>query len=96
MAIFELAERKGYDLRRCHVYAHDVEDKDLLTSVGFPHAVNPDPGLLRTAVRHGWAVHEMRPLRRKILVGTPRAVPVGAVVGAGYLLGRLGVRARRS
>lgn len=95
-AILELAERKGYDLRRCHVYANGAQDKELLKSVGFPHAVNPDSGLLRTAVRHGWAVHEMRPLRRKILVGTPPAVPIGAVVGAGYLLGRLGVRARRS
>ena len=95
-AITELAERKGFDLRRCHVYANSVDDKDLLKSVGFPHAVNPDSGLLRTAVRRGWAVHEMRPVRRKILVGGPPAVPVGAVVAVGYLLGRRGVRTRRS
>lgn len=94
-AIAELADREGHDLRRCHVYANAVEDKDLLKSVGFAHAVNPDPGLLRTAVRRGWAVHEMRPVRRKLLVGTPPAVPVGAVVGVGFLLGRLGRNAWR-
>lgn len=94
-AITELADRESHDLRRCHVYASSVDDKDLLKSVGFPHAVNPDPGLLRTAVRRGWAVHEMRPVRRKLLVGTPPAVPVGAVVGVGFLLGRLGRRAWR-
>jgi HAD superfamily hydrolase (TIGR01490 family) len=94
-AIIELADREGFDLRRCHVYANGVDDKDLLKSVGFPHAVNPDSGLLRTAVRRGWAVHEMRPLRRKILVGAPPAVPIGAVIASGYLLGRQGMRARR-
>lgn len=95
-AITELADREGFDLRRCHVYANSVDDKDLLKSVGFPHAVNPDPGLLRTAVRRGWAVHEMRPVRRKLLVGAPPAVPVGAVITVGYLLGRLRTRIRRS
>jgi phosphoserine phosphatase len=95
LAITELADRRGHDLRRCHVYANSVDDKELLKSVGFPHAVNPDPGLLRTAVRRGWAVHEMRPVRRKLLVGTPPAVPVGVVVGVGYLLGRIGRNAWR-
>ena len=94
-AILELAAREGYDLRRCHVYANGVADKELLKSVGFPHAVNPDPGLLRTAVRRGWAVHEMRPLRRKLLVGAPPAVPVGIVIALGYLSGRLGRSKRR-
>lgn len=88
--IDELVRRERFDLRRCHVYANSVADKALLKSVGFAHAVNPDLGLLRTAVRRGWAVHEMRPVRRKILVGGPPAVPIGAVIGVGYLLGRMG------
>ncbi len=75
---------------------HRLPEAKLLKSVGFPHAVNPDFGLLRTAVRRGCAVHEMRPVRRKIAVGAPPAVPVGGVIAIGYLLGRLGIRSRRS
>lgn len=92
--ILEWAEREGTELSRCHVYANSVRDKELLKSVGFPHAVNADAALLRTAVRRGWAVHELRPLRRKLLVGRPPLIRLSTVAGLGYAVGRLRSRRR--
>ena len=92
--IRELAERENIDLHRCHVYSNSIDDKQLLTGVGHPHAVNPDLKLWKVAVRRGWAVHELRPIRRQILVGAPPAVPIGALVGLGYAAGVLRSRRR--
>lgn len=88
-AVLELARQEDLDLTQSHVYAGSADDKQLLKSVGFPHAVNPEWPLLRTAVRRGWAVHEMRPVRRKLTVGGPPAVPIGALIGTGFLAGYL-------
>lgn len=92
--ITELAERENIDLRRCHVYSNSIDDRQLLTRVGHPHAVNPDAKLWKVAVRHGWAVHELRPIRRQLLVGAPPIVPLGALIGLGYAAGLLRSRRR--
>ena len=85
--ISDLAQRENINLKRSHAYADTIHDRALLEAVGYPHAVNPDRHLLEVALRHGWAVHELRPVRRQLLVGVPTIVPVGALLGAGYLAG---------
>ncbi len=92
--IADLADQENINLKRSHAYADTIHDRELLELVGYPHAVNPDRHLLEVAVRHGWAVHELRPVRRQLLVGMPTAVSVGTLLGAGYLAG-YAVRGRR-
>ena len=91
-AVRELAARTGIDLGGSHAYSDSMNDQSLLEAVGHPHAVNPDDDLFGHAMRHGWAVHELRPARRRALVrigpvgGTLVALAVGGTVG--YLVGR--------
>lgn len=94
-AVVERAVQDGIDLARSHAYSDSINDRKLLEAVGQPHAVNPDKALLRLAVRHGWAVHELRPVRRQALVGVPPLLPVGALIGAGFAAGWV-TRGRRA
>lgn len=93
-AVVALADVEGLDLRGSHAYTDTADDRPLLAAVGHPHAVNPEPRLLEYAVRHGWAVHELRPARRQLLVGVPPVVPVGLLLGAGAVLGWGAARVR--
>ena len=42
-AVREWADDKGIDLSDCHACSDSIFDVPLLSSVGTPHAVNPDP-----------------------------------------------------
>jgi putative phosphoserine phosphatase/1-acylglycerol-3-phosphate O-acyltransferase len=42
-AVREWADDKGIDLADCHACSDSIFDVPLLSSVGTPHAVNPDP-----------------------------------------------------
>ncbi len=86
-ALRELAEQDGISLVRSHAYSDSLNDRLMLEAVGYPHAVNPDKGLLDLALRQGWAMHELRPVRRQLLVGVPPAVPALALVAAGFVAG---------
>ena len=44
-AVRAWAEDHDIDLAECHACSDSVFDTPLLSSVGYPHAVNPDPGL---------------------------------------------------
>ncbi|WP_432541687.1 HAD family hydrolase [Kineococcus sp. SYSU DK002] len=59
-AVRALAERHGFDLRRCAAYSDSANDLPLLTLVGSPAVVNPDRALRRHAAAHAWPVHEFR------------------------------------
>ncbi len=52
-----LAEERGIDLERSHAYGDSMADLPMLETVGFPHAVNPDRGLRKTAEQRGWPTH---------------------------------------
>ncbi len=54
--IREFAHEHGFDLRWSVAYADDAADLPMLSMVGRPVAVNPDPPLLATARSHGWPV----------------------------------------
>ena len=75
-ALRTLVSEHGYELDRCAAYSDSFNDLPMLTLVGDPHVVNPDPDLLRHARAVGWPVHDFRtPGRRRTLGG-------GAVGGA--------------
>jgi HAD superfamily hydrolase (TIGR01490 family) len=93
-AVRELAGARGYDLADCYAYSDSGTDVPLLEAVGHPTAVNPDRGLRRVAVEHGWPMLEFRdpvPLGRRLrarpavpvavaLLGIGLAVTVGVLV----------------
>jgi HAD superfamily hydrolase (TIGR01490 family) len=80
-AIRALAEREGLDLTRCAAYSDSVNDLPMLSLVGRPVAVNPDPDLKRHAREHDWEIRDFRVARKAARVGVPAAAGVGAVTG---------------
>jgi HAD superfamily hydrolase (TIGR01490 family) len=78
-AVRELAEREGYRLAHCHAYSDSANDLPMLTTVGYPCAVNPDTRLRRHAGRNDWPVVDFRAGSR-LLRGAP---PGAGVAGTG-------------
>ena len=61
-AVREWADDKGIDLSDCHACSDSIFDVPLLSSVGSPHAVNPDPSLTVVATARRWPIeHWDRP-----------------------------------
>jgi putative phosphoserine phosphatase/1-acylglycerol-3-phosphate O-acyltransferase len=61
-AVREWADDKGIDLADCHACSDSIFDVPLLSSVGTPHAVNPDPSLTVVATARRWPIeHWDRP-----------------------------------
>jgi HAD superfamily hydrolase (TIGR01490 family) len=52
----ELADAHRLDLTRSFAYGDHHSDEELLSLVGHPRAVNPNPGLRTAARRHGWPI----------------------------------------
>lgn len=80
-AIRALAQREGLDLAHCSAYSDSVNDLPMLSAVGHPHAVNPDPALRDHAKEHGWPIHDFRTGRKVTMVALPAAAGVGALAG---------------
>ncbi len=93
-AIQALAEREGLDLARSSAYSDSANDLPMLSLVGYPSAVNPDPELRAAARERDWPMHDFRSGRRATLVALPVAAGVGAL--AGGLAAGLALRKRRS
>ena len=55
-AVAQWAAEHGADLRRSFAYSDSFYDLPLLSAVGHPVAVNPDPRLLATAILRRWPV----------------------------------------
>ncbi|MGH6657315.1 MAG: HAD family hydrolase [Actinocrinis sp.] len=81
-AVRALAEREGYPLSVCHAYSDSANDLPMLTSVGHPHAVNPDQKLRQYAIERGWPVIEYRAGARLMRIGLPGSAAIGATAGA--------------
>jgi putative phosphoserine phosphatase/1-acylglycerol-3-phosphate O-acyltransferase len=61
---------EGIDLDDCHACSDSVFDTPLLASVGWPHAVNPDPSLTVIATARRWPIEYWdRPLGVPSVVG---------------------------
>jgi putative phosphoserine phosphatase / 1-acylglycerol-3-phosphate O-acyltransferase len=69
-AVRAWAKEESIDLDDCHACSDSVFDTPLLSSVGFPHAVNPDPSLTLIASARRWPIeHWDRPPGVPSLVG---------------------------
>lgn len=55
-AVRDWAIREGVELGNSYAYSDSVYDLPLLSAVGFPHAVNPDPRLQIVATARRWPV----------------------------------------
>ncbi len=92
-AIAELALSQGYDLSRCFAYSDSATDVPMLSSVGNPHAVNPDRALRKEAAARGWPVLVFdRPVRLRQRIPSMPSRPVlaataaaGAIITAGLI-----------
>lgn len=93
------ARTRGYDLNECYAYTDSSTDLPLLETVGFPHAVNPDKALRRTATERAWPVLSFAntvSLRHKLDPSmTAMAVGIGAVAASATWYG-LAARKRRA
>jgi HAD superfamily hydrolase (TIGR01490 family) len=81
-AVRQLAAVEGLDLARCTAYSDSSNDLPMLSEVGHPVAVNPDPALLRLARQHGWEVRDFRAGRRAARIAVPSTVAAGLAAGA--------------
>jgi putative phosphoserine phosphatase/1-acylglycerol-3-phosphate O-acyltransferase len=69
-AVRAWADENRIDLADCHACSDSIFDVPLLSSVGTPHAVNPDPSLTVVATARRWAVeHWDRPQGVPSVVG---------------------------
>jgi HAD superfamily hydrolase (TIGR01490 family) len=80
-AVRALAAREGLDLHRCFAYSDSSNDLPMLSAVGYPHAVNPDPELREHAREHDWPVHDFRTGRKVTMIALPAAAGAGALAG---------------
>lgn len=84
-AIRALAEREGLDLEKCYAYSDSSNDLPMLSSVGHPCAVNPDPELRNHARANGWRIRDYRTGRKAAIAGAKGAAVAGAATGAWFL-----------
>ena len=84
-AMRRLADDGGYDLADCYAYSDSITDLPMLSAVGHPTVVNPDRGLRKAALEHGWPVLQFtRPVSMRSRFSVPPApVVTGAAVGVG-------------
>jgi phosphoserine phosphatase len=80
-AVRALAAREGLDLAHCSAYSDSSNDLPMLTTVGHPHAVNPDSDLRGHAREHDWPVHDFRTGRKVTMIALPAAAGAGALAG---------------
>jgi HAD superfamily hydrolase (TIGR01490 family) len=84
-AVQALAERENLDLDKCYAYSDSSNDLPMLSSVGHPCAVNPDPELRAHARANGWRIRDYRTGRKVALASVKSAAVAGAAAGAWYL-----------
>lgn len=89
-AVLALAERENLDLAASYAYGDSTNDVPLLSSVGNPCAINPDPRLRRHAQAAGWPIREFRGRRRAAKRGFKTASWAGLAWAAGLVLRSIG------
>ena len=55
----EHAKERGYDLAECFAYSDSYSDVPMLSVVGHPAAVNPDPRLAMLAKAYSWPIFRL-------------------------------------
>lgn len=85
-AVRALAEREDLDLTQSYAYGDSINDLPILSTVGHPCAINPDPRLRRYARAAGWPIREFRGRRRAARRGIKTASWAGLAWAAGLVL----------
>ncbi|MQA85075.1 MAG: HAD-IB family hydrolase [Streptosporangiales bacterium] len=80
-AVRALAKREGLDLSLCSAYSDSINDRPMLSLVGYPNAVNPDPDLRDLARERGWPIYDFRTGRKATMIALPAGAGVGALAG---------------
>ncbi|WP_250281994.1 MULTISPECIES: HAD family hydrolase [unclassified Frankia] len=80
-AVRALAEREQLDLSRCWAFSDSINDLPMLSLVGHPVAINPDPDLKAVARERDWPIKDFRTARKAARIGVPTAAGVGALAG---------------
>ena len=91
-----MSTSEGLDLGECSAYSDSVNDVPMLSLVGHPTVVNPDPELRSHAIANEWRIRDFRRRARiKPYVAPVASGAAGIAVGlaSGYLLGQM--RGRR-
>jgi HAD superfamily hydrolase (TIGR01490 family) len=93
-AIKALAEQEGLDLERCWAYSDSSNDIPMLSTVGNPVAVNPDPALRAHAIQNTWRIRDFRRREQVKRFALPAAAGAGGLM-AGVVVGVAWARVRR-
>ena len=90
-AIRALAAAEDLDLSTCSAYSDSINDVPMLSLVGDPVAVNPDPELREHAASNDWRIHDFRRrarIRPYIAPAASGAIGVTIGMASGYALSR--------
>lgn len=91
-AVRDLLTAQGVRLEDTHAYAHGADDVPLLTAVGHPHPVDPEPGLAAAAADRGWPVLRIDSARPARLDPRP-ALRTAGIFGTLFAAAGLGIAA---
>lgn len=95
-AIAAVARWEGFDLAQCYGYSDSISDLPMLGAVGHPVAVNPDSGLERHALGHGWPIvvfsRRSKAVLRRSLTGLGAALAAGTGFVGGVRYARAAAR----
>ncbi len=87
-AVKALAELEGLDLARCSAYSDSANDLPMLSLVGDPCAINPDPKLRSHARENGWRIRDYRTGRKAARAGLMVGSAASGAAVAGALVRR--------
>jgi HAD superfamily hydrolase (TIGR01490 family) len=93
-AIRALAAAEGLDLSRCSAYSDSSNDIPMLSAVGHPVAVNPDPTLRAHARDNDWKIRDFRRREQFKRVALPALSGAGGIA-VGLAIGYASARSRR-
>jgi HAD superfamily hydrolase (TIGR01490 family) len=93
-AIKALAAQEGLDLSRCWAYSDSSNDIPMLSTVGNPVAVNPDPALRAHAIQNTWRIRDFRRREQVKRFALPAAAGAGGLL-AGVVVGAAWTKVRR-
>lgn len=93
-AIKALAAQEGLDLARCSAYSDSSNDIPMLSTVGTPVAINPDPALRAHARENDWKIRDFRRREQVKRVALPAASGLGGIA-VGIAIGYAAARVRR-
>lgn len=78
--IESLAKERGINLRRSFAYSDSINDLPMLSMVGHPRVINPEPALRMHAMLHDWPVIDFRRRKRNL---TKLAKQSALIMGVG-------------